>query len=191
MTAFTIAPDVLRQFLANLFCAKGMELEPAEAIARNMVWSELAGRTNYGLERVPIHIRRLCAGVLSGVDAVTIRELGPSLVQVDGGGGPGQYAAERAMAAAIDKGRATGIGIAGVRASNSFGPAAYYLCQAADAGMISLVFGNSFPKVAAHGGRLPVFGTNPMAFGAPRRNGEHVLVDMATSALSGSTVAHA
>ena len=107
MTAFTIAPDILSQFLANLFCAKGMELEPAVAIARNMVWSELAGRTNYGLERVPIHIRRLCAGVLSGVDAVTIRELGPSLVQVDGGGGPGQYAAERAMAAAIDKGRAT------------------------------------------------------------------------------------
>jgi len=57
--------------------------------------------------------------------------------------------------------------------------------------MISLVFGNSFPKVAAHGGRLPVFGTNPMAFGAPRGNGDHVLVDMATSALSGSTVTRA
>jgi len=188
MATITIAPEILRTFLTSLFIAEGVDPLPADAISRNMVWSELAGRSNYGLERVPIHVRRLRAGVMSGADATTIHELGPSLVRVDGGGGPGQYAAERAMAAAVDRSRETGIGIAGVRASNSFGPAAYYLCQAAEAGMISMVFGNSFPKVAAHGGRLPVFGTNPMAFGAPRRNGEHILIDMATSALSGSTV---
>jgi len=125
MAPITIAPETLRQFLTDLFRAEGVYHAPADAIARNMVWSELAGRNNYGLERVPVHVQRLRAGVMSGADAVAIRELGPSLVHVDGGGGPGQYAAERAMAEAIARGRATGIGVAGVSASNSFGAAAY------------------------------------------------------------------
>ena len=54
--------------------------------------------------------------------------------------------------------------------------------------MIGIAMSNSFPKVAAHGGLAPVLGTNPLAFGAPRQNGESLMFDMATSALAGSTV---
>jgi LDH2 family malate/lactate/ureidoglycolate dehydrogenase len=75
-----------------------------------------------------------------------------------------------------------------VRNSNFFGAGAFYAKLACDAGMLGLAVSNSFPKVAAHGGHLPVLGTNPFAFGAPRWNGEHLLVDMATSGLAGSTV---
>src|SRR4029077_4137174 len=42
--------------------------------------------------------------------------------------------------------------------------------------------------VVAHGGLKQVLGTNPFAFGSPPKDGEHVLFDMATSALAGSTV---
>jgi ureidoglycolate dehydrogenase (NAD+) len=78
--------------------------------------------------------------------------------------------------------------VVGVRNSNFFGAGAYYVNMAADAGMIGLAMSNSFPKVVAHGGLKPVLGTNPFAFGAPRKDGDHLLFDMATSALAGSTV---
>ncbi|MGH6820436.1 MAG: Ldh family oxidoreductase, partial [Methylocella sp.] len=81
-----------------------------------------------------------------------------------------------------------GIGIVGVRNSNFFGAGAYYVNLAASRSMIGLALSNSFPKVVAHGGLKPVLGTNPFAFGAPRANGDHLLFDMATSALAGSTV---
>lgn len=186
-----ITADELREFLENLFRAQGVAEAACLSVARNMVWSELVGRSNYGLERVPIHIERLKRGVLEPHGRMTIRELGASLVHVDGLGGFGQHVAETAMAEAIVRARKTGVGVAGVSGSNSFGAGGYYLAQAADAGMIALVAGNSFPKVTPHGGRKPVLGTNPFSFGVPRRNGEHLLVDMATSAMSGSMVTRA
>jgi LDH2 family malate/lactate/ureidoglycolate dehydrogenase len=54
--------------------------------------------------------------------------------------------------------------------------------------MIGLAMSNSYPKVTAYDGLKPVLGTNPFAFGAPRRNGQSLMLDMATSALAGSTV---
>jgi LDH2 family malate/lactate/ureidoglycolate dehydrogenase len=64
----------------------------------------------------------------------------------------------------------------------------YYTWRAAEAGYVSLFWSNAFAKVASHGGTKPVFGTNPMAFGAPYPTGEHFLVDFSTSASAGSTV---
>ena len=51
-----------------------------------------------------------------------------------------------------------------------------------------IAFTNSYPKVAAHGGIRAVLGTNPIGFGAPRRNGQHFLWSMATSMTAGSKI---
>ena len=47
------------------------------------------------------------------------------------------------------------------------------------------------PKVAPHGGRSRLLGTNPFAFACPRRNGAPVVIDLATGASAGSLVSHA
>jgi ureidoglycolate dehydrogenase (NAD+) len=107
---------------------------------------------------------------------------------LDGGGGFGHYVGELGMRRAIDLARRHGVGVVGVRNSNFFGAGAYFVKLAAASRTIGLAMSNSYPKVAAYGGLKPVLGTNPFAFGAPRRNGESLLVDMATSALAGSTV---
>ncbi|NJM29022.1 MAG: Ldh family oxidoreductase [Rhizobiales bacterium] len=114
--------------------------------------------------------------------------LGPSLARLEGDSAMGFYPAAEAMRAAIIMARDTGIGSVGVRNSNFHGAGAYYVNLAAEAGLIGLALSNSFPKVAAHGGLLPVIGTNPFAFGAPRRNDEHLLFDMATSVMAGSSL---
>jgi LDH2 family malate/lactate/ureidoglycolate dehydrogenase len=106
---------------------------------------------------------------------------------MDGDNGFGLMVSELAMNHAIDAARQVGIGVVGVRNSNFFGAGAFYGNQAATAGMIGIATSNSVPQVAAIGGRRQVLGTNPFAFGAPRRNGRHFLLDMATSGLAGST----
>ena len=153
-----------------------------------MVWCESIGRHNFGIERIAIHLKRLQAGVLNGMAVPRMEHLTGSLGRLDGDGGFGYAAAEIAMREAIAMARGSGIGAVGVKNSNFFGAGAYYVNMAAEAGMIGLALSNSFPKVAAHGGVKPVLGTNPFAFGAPRANGGHLLFDMATSALAGSTV---
>jgi LDH2 family malate/lactate/ureidoglycolate dehydrogenase len=107
---------------------------------------------------------------------------------VRGGGGAGHHVARVAMAHAIALARDQGVGAVTAVQSNYLGAAGYYVNQAAMEGMLGIASSNSFPKVLAHGGRRAALGTNPIAFGAPRSNGEAMIIDMATSAVAGSTV---
>lgn len=181
--AAELETEIIRVLTGN-----GASAAQAGSAASHMAWCESVGRHNFGIERIPIHLKRIQAGVLDPAATPAIGIAGPSLLRVDGGNGFGYHAASYAMEQCIGRARATGIGIAGVRNSNFFGAGAYYVNMAAAAGMIGLAMSNSFPKVVPHGGLKPVLGTNPFAFGAPRRNGDHLLFDMATSALAGSTV---
>lgn len=183
-----IAVDVLERFIRDLFVGAGAGSTQAEAVARHLIWCEMVGRKNFGIERIPILLKRVEAGVLAADSYITFEKLGESIERLDANGGFGFDAAERAIERAIELAAATGIGIVGVRNSNFFGAGAYYVNLAAQRNMIGLAVSNSFPKVVAHGGIKPVLGTNPFAFGAPRQNGEHLLFDMATSAMAGSTV---
>jgi len=183
-----IGVDELESGVRALFMACGAGPVQAASVARHIAWCESVGRANFGIERIPILIRRLREGVVDGRGNMAFEALAPSLARLDAAQGFGFDAAERAMDHAIDLARATGIGVVGVKDSNFSGCGAYYVNRAAEAGMISLALSNSFPKVTAHGGLKPVLGTNPFAFGAPARDGRHLLFDMATSALAGSTV---
>jgi LDH2 family malate/lactate/ureidoglycolate dehydrogenase len=146
------------------------------------------GRPNFGVQRLPIHMQRVKCGVLSCPAHLEFTSISPSIELLDGGGGFGHYVSGQGMARAVELARINGLGIVGVRNSNFFGAGAYYTQQAAAAGMIGMALSNSFPKVAAHGGFAPVLGTNPLAFAAPRRGGQSLLLDMATSSVAGSTV---
>lgn len=183
-----IPPDKLHEGIVRILTRAGASAAQAESAARHMVWCESVGRHNFGIERITIHVKRLKAGVMDGTAEPLLERLGPSLARLDAKAAIGFHAAERGMEEAISLARETGVGVVGVSGSNFFGAGAYYVNMAAEAGMVGLALSNSFPKVVAHGGLKPVLGTNPFAFGAPRANGEHLLFDMATSALAGSTV---
>ena len=166
----------------------GTDEAQAEEVADNLVWSELVGRENFGLARLPVFLERIKQGGIKCPCVPQFVECTPGSAILDADVGFGQYAASLAIERAIIFAQSTGVGIVGVRNSNFFGTGAYYVHKAAEKGMIGLVMSNSFPKVTAHNGLAPVLGTNPFAFGAPLRNGESLMFDMATSALAGSTV---
>lgn len=105
---------------------------------------------------------------------------------MDGDQGLGHFVGHEAMTCAINKAEKFGIGAVGVHNSNHFGTGAYFVRMAAERNMIGLAFSNSIARVAAYGGNKPVLGTNPFAFGVPIRDGNHMLLDMSTSAISGS-----
>ena len=178
----------LNRFGVTVLEANGVESEQALAVIDNLVWSELVGRKNFGFIRFPLYLDRLKAGGLNGQCTPRLEKKSESLALLDGDQGFGQFVGRIAMTQAVSMARDSGIGIVGVHNSNFFGTGAYFANQSCEAGMIGLAASNSFPKVVAHGGRTPVFGTNPFAFGAPQRSGDHILVDLSTSALAGSTV---
>lgn len=172
----------------RVMLAAGVDAEQADAVTDNLVWCDMAGRRNHGVERLPVLLKRVGAGGIRCPAAPVFKELSPSVHHLDAAGAFGHYAGRLAVDRACDLAGDQGVGVVGVTGSNFFGAGAYYSELAAERGMISLVLSNSFPKVAAPGGLRAALGTNPFTFGAPRRDGRSILVDMSTASVAGSTV---
>ena len=184
----TIGHERLAEFAIEAL--KRSNADPAEAslVARNLIWNDLAERKNHGCERLPILCKKVRDGVIRSPARMQFVQSGPSAGALDAANGFGQIAGQRAMEYAIALARTSGVAAVSVSRSNFFGTGAAFLADAVKADMIAMVMSNSFAKVAAHGALKPVLGTNPIAFGAPRRGGHALLVDMSTASLAGSTL---
>ena len=75
----------------------------------------------------------------------------------------------------------TGIAAASIFRSHHFGQAGYHAERLAGNGLVALVFGNSPKAIAPWGGSKGIFGTNPIAFAAPRTNNPPLLIDLSLS----------
>ncbi len=172
----------------TLFEAAGVSREQREAVTRNIVWNELEGRRNFGLERLSIYFKRLRAGVINPSPELRKEIVAGGAAKIDGDNGFGQYTGETGMSLAIELAKASGIGACSVKQSNFFGSGAYFVSMAAEHKMAALAVSNSCPKVTAYGGRHAVLGTNPFAFGAPGPDDTPIIIDFSTGSLAGSTV---
>ncbi len=184
----TTTQDELQRFAKEILIASGADKTEAAVLAEVLVWCDFVGRDNQGVWRLPILTDRIEKGLVNTPCHYTVQANSTSAVIFDGNQGMGHYVAYKAMEEAIHIASKTGIAFVGVKDSNFFGAGAYYIQQAAAAGMIGIAASNSYPKVAAYNGVSSVLGTNPFAFSAPRKEGHHLLLDMATSASAGSSI---
>jgi len=184
-------PEILQQFLLDLFNAAGVDPTEAGIIAEALVWINLIGRAPQGIVRLPAYMERFKRGLIISPCRPQFIQKTASVAILDGNNGFGHYLGQQGMLKAIEIADESGIGLVGVRQANHFGAAAYYVHLAAERGKLGLAVSNSFPRVAPHGGVTPVLGTNPFAFGAPLRQGHSILVDLSTSAIAGSSIRQA
>ena len=109
---------------------------------------------------------------------------GAAAALVDGDNGLGPVVGAHAMDAAIALAREHGTGFVGVRNSNHFGPAAYYVEQAVERGCIGLAISNAPPNMAPFGGKTRFLGTNPLAIGVPAGAEPPLIFDASTSVVA-------
>jgi LDH2 family malate/lactate/ureidoglycolate dehydrogenase len=173
----------LRALCERLLGALGVAAEDARQTADVFLQAELMGEESHGLRLLLQVLARLEAGGdRAGTAIATVMDRG-AVALWDGQRSLGQVTAARAMARAIEKARAHGIGYVAVRNANSFTSAKYYPLMAARAGMVGAAFTNTSRKLMPPpGGATPVIGNNPVAWAAPAgRHGAFVL-DMACTA---------
>ena len=160
-------------------------------LAEVLVWSDMIGRPEQGVWRLPTYLKRFKHGLIRSPCHARAATRRKAVSLVDGRNGFGQVVGRLAMRRAIRLATDFGVGIVGVKRSNHFGPAAYYVNLAAEKGYLALAFSNAAPRVAPTVSKAPLLGTNPIALGAPRRSGHAILVDLSTSASAGSKVRRA
>lgn len=178
----TVEATTLQALVTAIFEAEGISAADAARIAQCLVLADLRGVPSHGVSRLPIYLERIRRGMVEKQPRFAVTEASPVAVLLDGGNGFGFLTATRAMDMAVERAERFGIGMVGVKNSNHFGMAACYLLQAVEAGCAALVFTNASPSMPVWGGREPLLGTSPFAFGAP---GEPPLIlDMATSVVA-------
>ena len=90
----------------------------------------------------------------------------------------------RAMEMAIEKARATGVGLVGVSNSRHYGSAGYYAEMALPHDMIGISMTQASPAVLPTFGAKRKIGTNAMSYAIPAGEEPAYVLDMATSAVA-------
>jgi uncharacterized oxidoreductase len=180
-----IDAEALRTLGEQMILAAGVNREDARLLTDILLHADLQGYSGHGLSHLVSYVERWQSGVnrLDGRPEI-VRD-GKATAVIDGHFYIGQLVAHQAMSLAMAKARAHGVGVVSVRQAGHFGRLADYVQLAAEAGMIGIAAcSTGGGNVAPYGARQPAWGTNPMAFGVPTRDGEPIVFDYATSAMS-------
>ena len=156
----------------------------AREVSACLTKAELRGVDSHGMVRLPVYAGRVRAGVVKARPGIRALGAGTASALVDGDNGLGPVVGAYAMDAAIALARDHGTGFVGVRNSNHFGPAAYYVERAVEQGCIGLTISNAPPNMAPFGGKTRFLGTNPLAIGVPAGAEPPLIFDASTSVVA-------
>ena len=153
----------------------------ARAAALELMDAEAEGIRNVGLGYIHLYLKHLRCGKVLGDAQPSVVKSSASAVVVDAAHGFCHTAYLHAEEQLVEAAMAQGVGTMVIHRSYSAGVLGWFTRRLAKRGLVSLIYANSSKAVAAHGGRVPFFGTNPMAFAAPRAGDEPLVFDMATA----------
>ena len=175
------APDQLRRFCAAVLQGANVAPEQAEIIADSLVCADLRGVGSHGVIRLETYVQRIEHGIMNLTATMPVLQETPATALIDAQNGFGQIAGVKGMDLALSKAENLGVGLVLVKNSNHFGIAAYYARRATDRNMAAIVFTNAGPTMKPFGGSEALLGTNPFASAVPVKNGDPIVLDMATS----------
>jgi uncharacterized oxidoreductase len=184
----------LKGAIETIVAKGGSEPREADLVAGNLVEANLTGHDSHGVGMIPRYVKSLLEGGLRvNQHPMVLLDTG-AMLRVDGQAGYGQVIGLESMDLGIERAGKHGVCVVATANSHHLGRIGHWAEQCLAAGLVSLHFVNviSRPIVAPWGGRDARFGTNPVCIGIPRRNGEPVVLDFATSRIAqGKTrVAH-
>lgn len=171
------AADLVRRALEASDVAEGN----ARAVAEALVAAEIDGQKGHGLSRVASYAAQARSGKVDGHAVAQVERKAPAFLRVDAGHGFAYPALDRAIEALVPLAADTGIAAAGVTRSHHCGQLARHVERLADRGCVALMVANTPKAMAPWGGSAPLFGTNPIAFAAPRPGGAPIVIDLSLS----------
>jgi ureidoglycolate dehydrogenase (NAD+) len=180
--------EELRRLLVEIFQTRGVPEADGLLVANALVHANLRGVDSHGVMRVSHYVRRLETGSINPKPKFKVEKTGPVTANLEGDDGLGHVALWHAMRHAIGMARECGFGLVGVRKSSHCGALSFYAYQAIEADMIGVAITQTDSGVVPFGGTKPFFGTNPLCVGIPSRRGAPIVLDMATSTVSGGHI---
>ena len=181
----------LTQIAATILHKAGAELERAQAVAEHLVIANLKGHDSHGVGMIPNYVKSMMSDLIHPQsDALLTRDSG-AVLSFDGNLGFGRVVGIQAMDQGIARAKSHGISCVALGNAAHLGRIGAFAEHCAAAGLISTHYVNVVghdPMVVAYGGRDRRFITNPFCCAVPRADGNHVVLDMATTTVAAGKV---
>ena len=181
MSGVTLAIEQAESLARGVLTRHATSEANAACVARALLAAEIDGQKGHGLSRLPSYAAQADSGKVDGHAVPTLYPAATAAVRIDACNGFAYPALALAVETLVERVADTGITAAGVYRSHHLGQAGYHVEQLAAAGLIGLLFGNSPKAIAPWGGKAGVFGTNPIAFAAPRQAEPPLVIDLSLS----------
>jgi L-2-hydroxycarboxylate dehydrogenase (NAD+) len=177
--------DRLLAFAEALLQKLDVPEEHARTTARILLNADLRGVESHGMAHlVDFYVRGIQRGLIEARPDIRTTSDAASAAAIDGGRGLGFVVGHRAMELAMDKARATGVGMVSVGNSTHYGAGAYYAMMALERDMIGISLTTGGRVMAAPGGRGKAIGLNVFCVAAPTSREFPYVLDMATSVVA-------
>lgn len=153
----------------------------AVSVAKALVAAEADGQNGHGFSRVSAYAAQAKSGKVSGHATPTVEAAGTAFLRIDAQSGFAFPAIDLAIEELQKLVKKTGIAAAAITNSHHCGQLGAHVERLADNGLLALMVGNAPHAMAPWGGNKALFGTNPIAFAAPRTDQEPLVIDLSLS----------
>ena len=174
----------IEEFAASCLLANGCNEANARAVAATMTAAERDGSAGHGLFRMPGYVAALRSGKVDGAASPHVERTAPGAVRVDAHGGFAPLALEAGREPMIVAAREQGVAVLAIVRCHHFAALWVEIEPLAAAGLCALACTAYMPAMPPAGGREKFYGTNPLAFGWPRKDGPPMVFDLASAAMA-------
>ncbi|MBT3318580.1 MAG: Ldh family oxidoreductase [Clostridia bacterium] len=178
----TITEKDLKVFCVSALVQNGMNEQDAAITADVLAGTDALGCFSHGTKNLRMYIEKIKVGALDPKAQPEVVKEGPAFALMDAHDAMGMVASVKGMAKAMDLAKKSGVGFVTMKNSCHFGAAGYYANMAAEQGMVGIAMSNTDPNMAVPGGKSMVVGNSPIAYAAPAKGHDPVMLDIAMSA---------
>jgi uncharacterized oxidoreductase len=181
----------LTRVASNILQGAGAPAEEADQVAKHLVEANLKGHDSHGVGMVPSYVKGMIDQQVDPKGRVKVIKDNGAIVSLDAGTGLGRIVGIEAMDMGIARAKDFGISCVALGNAAHLGRIGAFAEHCAQAGLVSMHYVNVVghdPMVVAFGGRDRRFITNPYCCAVPRSNGNHIVLDMATTTVAAGKV---
>ncbi len=194
----TTAEDVIdldlveaKNVIMKAFLNADVSPEAAASVAEALVAAEAEGQVGHGFSRLEDYVAQVRSGKVKAKPEIVVRRVAPAALLVDADNGFAYPAIDRAIAEGVEVARSLGVATMAITRSHHCGALSVQVEKIARQGLVGMMFANAPAAIAPWGAKTPVFGTNPIAFAAPRADADPLVIDLSLSRVARGKVMHA
>ncbi|MEL7092548.1 MAG: Ldh family oxidoreductase [Pseudomonadota bacterium] len=187
----TITITDAEALLQRAFAAAGVPEASAQSVARALVAAEAEGQVGHGFSRLGDYLAQIASGKIIADAEPALTKRAPGSLHVDAGFGFAYPALDLAVDAGAQAAAETGVAAVAIARSHHAGALSVQVDRIARRGLIGLMVANTPAAMAPWGGTTPFYGTNPIAFSAPRGDGAPLVIDLSLSRVARGKIMNA